>query len=90
MRFDIGRGCRGFPPHVHTETMGWSPETTTYMLYLTWGAPLLRSGGPCAVFPLRFLRVRADEPHGVAPSDGKCPVTGLRRTVLLWTPGVRR
>ncbi len=91
MRIDIGRGCTGITPeHRHTETMGWPPGVTTWMLYLTWGAPLTINGKPCAVFPLRLLRVTADTPHGVPRNNGRCPVTGLRRTVVLVSIGVSR
>lgn len=88
MRIDIGRGCTGFPEHLHTETMGWPPEVTSWLYYTTWGAPLTIRGVPHEIHPGLLLGVRADTPHGVLPSDGMCPVTGLPRTCIIVTPGV--
>lgn len=89
MRVDLGVGCKGIDPeHVHTQTMGWHPRSFTLMLYLTWGAPLTVRGKPKRIFPGCLRGVRSSTPHGVAPSDGRCPVTGLPRTVLLVSLGV--
>lgn len=85
LRVDRGVGCKGFDEHVHTETMGWPAHVTTWLVYLTHGAPLTVHSRSLRVAPAVIHRVRADTPHGVAPSDGLCPVSGLRRAVVLIT-----
>jgi hypothetical protein len=71
--------------HRHDETMGWAPHTITMLVYETYGAPLLVGGVEHPIAPGVVYEVRADVRHGVAPSDGLCPVTGKPRTVLLVT-----
>lgn len=69
----------GFASHIHSETMGWHPDTVTVMLYLTNGGNVNIDGVSIPIYPGKVVTVDAATPHSSEP------FTEGERIVLLTT-----